>query len=115
MFTPWLWVMATNATEISQTTTWMQQEHSPLSLLGIWLINLSQSFIGHPSKFSWPLILVMAIALVQLVRQERREVWLFLISTLLVNGVAFSLADLFFQTSFSFHGRYLWPIYSVAK
>lgn len=108
-FLPWVWVAWVNRGDVVKTTAWMNGDTSPVAILWQWFINLSQGFIGHPSKFTIPMVALMTIALVYFVRHNQRKVSLFVLLPMGVNSLAYGLADGITHTNLSFYGRYAWP------
>ncbi|MEB3189214.1 MAG: glycosyltransferase family 39 protein [Snowella sp.] len=108
-FLPWISIMSKNTARLSSTNTWMLAQHSIQDLLSIGLINLTDVFIGYPSKFSLFFILLLVYSLYFLCREAPQRIWLFILMLMIPIQISFAFSDLFFQTSLSFYSRYNWP------
>lgn len=108
-FLPWISIMSKNMARLSSTNAWMLAQHSIQDLLSIGLINLTDVFIGHPSKFSLFFILLLVYSLYFLCREAPQRIWLFILMLMIPIQISFAFSDLLFQTSLSFYSRYNWP------
>lgn len=112
LFTPWLWVIATQPDRIEDFTSWMLRPISLADLLAAWTQHLTQTFVDlgpQPLPGSSLLLIPVAWALWSFSRQAPRpSVWLLTLIALTYASVVLG-PDLFQGGSRSLHARYVLP------
>lgn len=122
-FSPWVWVVITNLSQISKATPEQNQRiKEPLfSLAKSWFGNLSRNFFDFGFSSDSPLSFLAFIILVVLVltgysiyflcRHTSKRVWLFLLTLSLFPSLALILPDLVLGGRRSILARYMIPFY----
>ncbi len=112
LFTPWIWVIATQAERVSRFTAWMERPTGIGDILTAWAGHLTQTFVNltpQPALWWSLLILPLGWALARFVRRAPRPaVWLLVLTTLAYVGVVLG-PDLLLGGSRSLHARYALP------
>lgn len=137
VFVPWLFIIATNVSQVTATTSWSQQEGwviggigSKLSLVAKWARNISLVFLdadyqrriiyfGIDNLFTYIIQLFFVLALVSLsiysvyfiCRHAPKRVWLFVLTSVGVTSLALALPDLILGGTRSTASRYMTPCY----
>jgi len=119
LFSPWLWVIATNYSQVADKTSWTTRAESFAFLAKLWGLNLSSIFADYglelESSFTYlvpPLVFIFLVVLFYLFcRQTPKQVWLFPILSIAVNALALIVPDLIFGGVRSSVGRYFLPCY----
>ncbi|HEY9833918.1 MAG TPA: glycosyltransferase family 39 protein [Stenomitos sp.] len=119
-FVPWLWVLAANWSAPEKATGWIAHKRDLFSLVKSWVGDLSRVFLdlGNTEEqvlYLIPLIGILLIligySLYFLCRYTPQEVWLFIITLIVVTGITLILSDLTLGTQLSILGRYLIPCF----
>lgn len=112
LFTPWLWVIATQPGRVGHFTHWMQRPVGIGDLLAAWALHPTRSFVDlTPSPTLWWSLLSVPLvwALARGVRRApRAAVWLLVALALAYIGVMLG-PDLLLGGSRSLHARYALP------
>jgi len=123
-FTPWIFVVITNISQIQDETAWVRERKSLLYLCMKWAANLSQIFLdlvvynNASYKNIFPLIIpilflvvLVGYSLYFLCRRASKKVWLFILTLIGVTVLALALPDLIVGGYRSGTSRYLIPCY----
>ncbi|MBK5964775.1 glycosyl transferase family 39 [Thiocystis minor] len=112
LFTPWLWVIATQPGRVDHFTHWMQRPVEIGDLLAAWALHPTRTFVDlTPSPVLWWSLLIVPLvwALARFVRRApRAAVWLLVAMALAYSGVMLG-PDLLLGGSRSLHARYALP------
>ncbi|AFL74511.1 glycosyltransferase family 39 protein [Thiocystis violascens] len=112
LFTPWLWVIATQPGRVDHFTHWMQRPAGLDDLLAAWALHPTRTFVDLTSSpvLWWSLLTVPLVwALARFVRRAPRPaVWLLVAMALAYIGVMLG-PDLLLGGSRSLHARYALP------
>lgn len=121
-FLPWVLIVIIRAKKVESTTGWLARPMHPLSLIKLWLLNLSRLLIDFNSDFNYflnnpltyiiPVVLAVAIyAIFFLYNQRLKHSSQFLLLLLGTCSVFFVVADLALGGRRSAIPRYLIPCY----
>ncbi|NEO32854.1 MAG: hypothetical protein F6K36_21010 [Symploca sp. SIO3C6] len=117
-FAPWLWVSIIGLTNISNSTSWTSESISIISLVKIWVLNLTRAFLDVDFDIANPLtyLILLIVILVGhsiycLTRTSPQRVWLFLLLLMGLTAGALVLPDLILGGRRSTPPRLLMPTY----
>ncbi|WP_295404401.1 glycosyltransferase family 39 protein [uncultured Thiocystis sp.] len=112
LFTPWLWVIATQPGRVGHFTQWMQRPVGIGDVLAAWALHPTRTFVDlTPTPVLWWSLLIVPLvwALARFVRRAPRPaVWLLVAMALTYIGVTLG-PDLLLGGSRSLHARYALP------
>ena len=116
-FAPWIFVVITNLSEIRGTTHWTLTYTPLLTLVEMWIVNLSRIFIdfnyGFSSKMLLPelvILILIGYSIYFLCRNTPKQVWLFVL-TLIGSTLILAVPDLIGKGEITTITRYLIPCY----
>lgn len=117
-FTPWIFVVITNLSQLKGTTSWTRDYRSLSTLVKMWLINLSNVFLDLNYSFNSSLlflyiiiILLSGYSIYFVCRNTPKQVWLFILTLIASTPLILILADLILKGRLSTISRYLIPCY----
>jgi uncharacterized membrane protein len=116
-FSPWLWVITANITQVHDTAAWTSKNLAFERLVQRWLIRCSNVFFdlnqGH--KFFSPSTLIIVVlvfySIYFLCRHTQKPVWLFILTLIGVPALALILPDVILGGLRSTNARYFMPCY----
>ncbi len=115
LFSPWLFIIYENFSQLEENVAHLSQEKSELPLF--WMLNLSRSFFdfNHGASainpLSYAIVGMSFYALYYLCRYTKLETWLFILTLIGVLGSSLILSDLIFGGIRSTIARYPIPCY----
>jgi uncharacterized membrane protein len=123
LYSPWLWVMATNYRRALAVTDWAQVTTGLDFLVKLWMLSFTALFIDIDFGFQNPLtflirlpfVLLIGVALYWTWRQTPRSTGLFIFTTLLVPFLLLALPDLLVGGKRSAVSRYLIPCFPAVQ
>ncbi|NEO99687.1 MAG: hypothetical protein F6K58_13610 [Symploca sp. SIO2E9] len=117
-FSPWLWVSVIGITNISNSTSWTSESIPILSLVKIWILNLTRAFldvefdISNPLTYLiLPIVILVGYSIYYLCRTSPQRVWLFLLLLIGLTAAVLVLPDLILGGRRSTPPRLLMPTY----
>ncbi|MDY6782510.1 MAG: glycosyltransferase family 39 protein [Cyanobacteriota bacterium] len=128
LFTPWLWIMVSNYSQLQESVEHKQFKVSLSFLISQWILNLTRNFIdiqfgiadpfklelslARPSGyFALPVLILVIYAGYFIVRQASPKVYLFIFSLVTLTGLTFAVLDIVDDGLRSVVPRYLLPCY----
>ena len=117
-FSPWINIIFTNWKSTNSVRGWTALPISIFPLIKIWILNLTRIFLNIEFSFRNPLtylilpiIILVAYSIYFLVRNTKKQIWLFILILILVTGLVMILPDLFLGGRRSTVAQYLIPCY----
>ena len=116
-FAPWLWVIVSRISTLSNTTAWVKEPIKFTDLVATWMRNLSYVFSDIQYRYEkleyfTPIFLILvAYAIYYLCRYSHKRTWLFVMLLIGVTFLTMILPDLIFGGQRSTISRYLIPSY----
>lgn len=124
VFTPWLLVVITQSSQVSQTTAWTSYQMSRLNLVKTWWVNLGYFFFDfslYINNYPWVrylsmclrtfILILVGYSIYFLCRNTSKQVWLFVLTLIGTTGLALIIPDLILEGQRSKTSRYLLPCY----
>ncbi len=111
-FMPWFLIIIINSQQISNTTRWINEDLSFISLVKEWVNNMSFYFIGghlNTVIFRLPILILISYSIYFVIRQTPKRVWLFILILMGSTALPLMLQDLIFGGRRSTITRYLIP------
>ena len=115
LYLPWLVVMIVNAKRAFATTDWTQFSPGVDYLLKLWTLSFTALFFdldfGFDNPWTYlariPVLLLIFVSLYSLCRNTRPEIWLFVLTSILVPFLLLAIPDLVLGNKRSAVSRYL--------
>ena len=115
LYSPWIYVMATNLERASARAAWTRVSPGWLYILRMWILSFTALFfdIECSSKNIWiyllrlPFLLLIAAALYKICRRTSSSTWLFILTSIFVPFLILALPDLILGGKRSAVSRYL--------
>ncbi|MEG4839335.1 glycosyltransferase family 39 protein [Microcoleus sp. B9-D4] len=115
LYSPWIYVMATNLDRASARAAWTRVSPGWLYILRMWLLSFTALFfdIESSSKNIWiyllrlPFLLLIAVAIYQICRRTSISTWVFIVTSIFVPFLLLALPDLILGGQRSAVSRYL--------
>ena len=121
-FIPWLFFIATNYDQVSESLEWQNTVRSFSDLVKNWMIYLSRIFIDYnpiadtkstsfqtPSSTSlrWIILILVGYSIYFICRHSPRRIWLFIVTLIGIPALALAIPDIVFGGFRSCVARYL--------
>jgi uncharacterized membrane protein len=117
LYSPWIFVLATNYQRALNTTDWARLRVEFIYLIKLWILSFTSLFVDLDFGFDniqtyalrFPFVLLILFSTYAVCRQTKRAAWLFILTAIFVPFLLLALPDLLSGGKRSAVTRYLLP------